>query len=267
MRFNKNVWFMLIIVGLILMLTGIAFAGDVSVMEKIKEREKLIIGTDPGYFPFEMVDNEGNIVGFDVDIAEAIATELGVELEVSVMQFRNLISALNMEKIDMIIAGMTITPGRALEATFSDSYFDCGLAMLVNEKHKGIKSWSELDKKGVVIAVSIGQTADFYSTKFFKNAEVRRIEGSQNCALAVSNGQVDAAVHDSPWVLVYAKKNPDHVFPLLEEHGLQSLGFAIPLNDYAFKIWLDSFLIHFKQSAEYEDLYDYWFISMPWLDE
>jgi len=267
MRFNKNVWFIIIVVGLILMLTGIAFASEVSVMEKIKERGKLIVGTTPGYFPFEMIDDEGKIIGFDVDIANAMAEELGVKVEIVNYQWAALISALQIGKIDIIIAGMTITPSRALKVSFSDSYFDCGLAMLVNKKHKGVKSWSELDKKGIKIAVSLGQTSDFYASKFFKNAEIKKFQGSEKIALAVTNGQVDAAIHDEPWVLVYAKKNPEKIFPLLEKHGLQSLGFAIPLNDFIFKTWLDSFLIYFKQSAEYKDLYDYWFINMPWLEK
>lgn len=267
MRINKNIWSVIIIVGLILMLTGVAFASEVSVMDKIKERGKLIVGTDPGYFPFEMIDDKGKTVGFDVDIAKAVAKELDVNVEIVNYKWATLISALQMGKIDIIIAGMTITPSRALQVSFSIPYFDCGLAMLVNTKHEGIESWSELDKKGMKIAVCLGQTSDFYATKFFKNAEIKRFEGSEKIALAVTIGQVDAAIHDSPWVLTIAKRNPENKFPLLEEHGLQSLGFAIPLNDFAFKIWLDSFLVHFRQSAEYDDLYNYWFIDMPWLEK
>lgn len=267
MRFNKKIWYTLIIMGLVLILTSIVFASEVSVMDKIKERGKLIVGTAPGYFPFEMIDDKGKLIGFDIDIANIIAEELGVELELENYKFPTLISALQVGKIDIIIAGMTIIPSRALSATFTDPYFDNSLIMLIHNRHKGVKSWSELDKKGIKIAVPLAQTADLYASKFFKNAEIRRFEGEEKVALAVINGQVDATIHDESSGLIYAKRNPENIFPLLEEHCLQSAGFVIPLNDYAFKFWLDAFLVHFRQSVKYDDLYNYWFIDMPWLEE
>jgi len=257
---------MLISLTLVLLISSLGVAAEESTLDKILDRGKLIVGTAPGYFPFEMIDDQGDVMGFDIDIAKAIAEKLDVELEVKNFQWAGVIPAIQSRKVDMIIAGMTITPERALKVTFSESYFDTGLAMLVNKENSEVESWSDLDKDSMKIGVCLGQTSDFYAEQFFENAEIRKYQGSERLAMAVTSGKVDAGIHDEPWVLIYAKKNPKNIFALTESRAKQSLGFALPKNDLVFKTWLDSFLTYYRQTPEYQQAYNYWFVDMPWLE-
>lgn len=263
----KKLFSCFLIMMMFLSLGGHALAEEMTTLEKIKDREKIIIGTAPGYFPFEMIDNQGEVMGFDIDMAEAIADQLGVELEIKSFQWAGVIPALQTGKVDMLIAGMTITPKRALKVTFSQPYFDTGLAMLVNENVEGITSWKELDKKGVKIGVCLGQTSDFYAESYFENAEIVKYQGSENLALAVMSSKVEAGIHDEPWVLIAAQKNKEKTYAVTEVHAKQSLGLTLPYNDLEFKAWIDSFLTYYKQRPEYQQSYDYWFVDMPWLDQ
>jgi len=256
-----------VILVLLFALTISVSAGEMTTLEKISERGKIIVGTAPGYFPFEMIDDNGEVMGFDIDMAEAIASELGVDLEIKSFQWSGVIPALQTGKVDMLIAGMTITPGRALKVTFSDPYFDTGLAMLVNNNVEGITSWEELDNEDSKIGVCLGQTSDFYAESYFQNAEIAKYQGSENLALAVMSGKVDAGIHDEPWVLIAAQKNKDKTYAVTEVHAKQSLGMTLPHNDLEFKVWIDSFLTYYKQRPEYQESYNYWFVDMPWMDE
>lgn len=258
---------LIVLVVMALAFSAVALAGEKSTLRMIQERGVLKVGTAPGYFPFEMIGDDGQIIGFDIDIARAIADALEVELEVVPFEWSGVIPALTTGKVDLIIAGMTITPKRALKVTFTNPYFKTGLAMVVNKKNKGVTSWADLDKEDKKIGVCLGQTSDFYAEKFFKKARILKYQGSENLALAVATGKVDAGIHDQPWILIRAKKHPDVMYALPEPQTVENLGIALPYNDLEFKVWLDTFLLDFLNSPKYKELYDYWFVDMPWMKE
>ena len=148
-------------------------------------------------------------MGFDVDVAKAVAKELGVQVEFQNYAFSGLIPALQASKIDMVIAGMTITDKRKEVVDFSNPYFVSGQALLVNKSVPNVKKPEDLDKKEFVIAVSMGTTADQTASRIFKNATVKKFEGSALAGLEVLNGKAQAVVHETPWVAIYQRMNPD----------------------------------------------------------
>jgi len=96
-------------------------------IKRIQTAKVLKVGTGAGYYPFEMIDKSGKMVGFDMDIAQAMADALGVELQVvDFKEWDALLPALGAGQIDMILAGMTITPQRAQVVNFSQPYFQSG---------------------------------------------------------------------------------------------------------------------------------------------
>ncbi len=263
---KMSVWLVVALaVGMVLGTATTAFAA--TTIETIVSRGTLRVATAPGYFPFEMIGENGEIIGFDVDMGQAIADALGVKLEVVPFEWAGVIPALVSNKVDLIIAGMTITPQRALKVSFTDPYFKTGQAMIVSKKNPGITSWADLDKEGKTIAVNLGQTGDFAAEKFFKKAKISKYQGSENVALAVATGKADAAIHDQPWILIQAKKSSNVMYAIPEPQTVENLGIALPHNDLEFKLWLDTFLLDFLNSPKYEEMYNYWFIDMPWMNE
>ena len=165
-------------------------------IESVKAKGEVIVGTAPGYFPFEMTDKQGNIIGFDIDVAQKIADTLGVKLKVERIAFDGLIGALQTGKIDMIIAGMTIRGDRALAVSFSDPYYVTGQVLMVTKDNPGVTSWQDLDVAGKSIGVSIGTTGAMLAKELFKNAEVKDYDTLPDAGLAATTGKVDGVVYD-----------------------------------------------------------------------
>ena len=123
---NKK-WFC-VLAGIlaIAMMSGVAFADTPSTLDTVQKAKKIVIGSAPGYLPFEMMDKQGNFIGYDIDLGRAIAKSLGVEVEFRQFEFSGLIPALQTGDIDMFIAGMTIRGDRALAVSFSNPYYATG---------------------------------------------------------------------------------------------------------------------------------------------
>lgn len=267
----KKTWQSLFAVFLLAIFSTLLFAGCSSSNDKgsiaaIKKKGKIVVGTASGYYPFEMVDKQGVLVGYDIDVAKALAKELGVEVEFQNYAFSGLIPALQSNKVDIVIAGMTITDKRKEAVDFSDPYFASGQALLVNKKYPNVKTWQDLDKPGNVIAVSMGTTAEQTAATMFKNAAVKKFEGSALAGLEVLNGKATAVVHEVPWVAIYNKQNPDTTYPVLETFTTENLGIATNKGNPEMVEFLNKFLKKYKESPEYAQAKQYWFIDMKWWD-
>lgn len=241
-------------------------AADKGAVAEIKKKGKIVVGTASGYYPFEMVDKQGNLVGYDIDVAKAIAKHLGVEVEFQNYAFNGLIPALQSKKVDIVIAGMTITDKRKEVVDFTEPYFVSGQALLVNKNVPNVKTWQDLDKPGNVIAVSMGTTADQTASAMFKQATVKKFEGSALAGLEVLNGKAVAVVHETPWVAIYSRLNPDKTYPILEPFTTENLGIAVPKGNSELVEQLNKFLKTYKESPDYKKAHQYWFVDMPWWD-
>lgn len=258
-----------VVLTMALLLTGCSSTPKESndAVAKIKANGKIVIGTATGYYPFEMADKDGQLVGYDIDVAKAIAKNLGVEVEFQNYAFNGLISALQANKVDMVIAGMTINDKRKEAVDFTDPYFESGQALLVNKNYPDVKSWEDLDKPGNVIAVSMGTTADQTASEMFKQATVKKFEGSALAGLELLNGKAVAVVHETPWVAIYNRQHPEETYGILEPFTTENLGIAVPKGNTDLVTYLNGFLKTYKESPEYKDTYQYWFVDMPWWDK
>ena len=107
-----------------------------SAVEAIKQKGKLVVATSPDYAPFEfqsLVDGKNQVVGADIDMAQAIADELGVKLEVSSMSFDNVLTSLQTGKADLAIAGISATDERKEVFDFSIPYYENKMSFLIRK--------------------------------------------------------------------------------------------------------------------------------------
>jgi polar amino acid transport system substrate-binding protein len=238
-------------------------------IKRIQTAKVLKVGTGAGYYPFEMIDKDGKMVGFDMDIAQAMADALGVELQVvDFKDFDAILPALGAGQIDMILAGMTITPQRAQVVNFSQPYFQSGQSVLVNNKHKGtVNSVADLDKPEFTIVTEQGTTGDTAAQKFFTQATIRPMKGGNEATLDVCNGSSDAFVYDQSFIAVQAMQYPDCVFPLLDPFTKEPYGVAVRAGQPDLLIWVNTFLDTYLQSDLYTDSYNKWFVDSAWLKE
>ena len=133
-----------------------------SALEEIQKRGKLLVGLEAGYQPFEMQDEKGNIVGFDVDMAYEMGKAIfgeGGEKKVELVNtaWEGIIPALMTHKFDIIMSGMTLLQSRNLKVNFCEPYYYIGQCLLINKKDKDkFKSYKDLNKKGIIITSKLG---------------------------------------------------------------------------------------------------------------
>src|SRR5690625_517593 len=115
---------------IIMTLTFFSFGSSTSA----EDDRVLRVGTDTNYVPFEFLDQEtGEYIGFDIDLIDAIAEEIGFEYELNPMDYSGITPALQTGNLDIAIAGISITPERAETVDLSDPYYDAGTAIMVQE--------------------------------------------------------------------------------------------------------------------------------------
>lgn len=164
-------------------------------LDAIKAKGKIVMLTATGFPPYEYLGDDGKPAGVDIDLAQLIADELGVELEVIDMNFDLLIDALKSGKGDFIAAGMTATEERATQIDFSISYTANGLLMVVPAGSTDIKTVEDL--AGKTIAVQTGTTADLFATDEVEGATVLTFNTPIEAGTAVAGGKADVAIIDN----------------------------------------------------------------------
>lgn len=156
-------------------------------------KNTLIMGTNAEFEPFEYhADN--TIVGYDVDTANEIAAFAEMELQIEDMNFDSLIAALTTGKIDMILAGMSVTAEREEVVNFSNPYYRAAQVIIVPKE--GATVASSADLAGKKIGVQEGTTGDAYVDETVESAELSRFKKAVDAAMDLTNGRLDAVVLD-----------------------------------------------------------------------
>lgn len=188
-----------------------------------KEDNTLTMGTNAAFPPYEYVDDDGNIVGIDAEIAAAIAEKLGMELEIKDMEFDSLITACAGGSVDVVLAGMTVTDERKESVNFSDSYAT-GIQVIIVKDGSEIAAYEDLE--GKMIGVQSGTTGDIYCTDEFGQDNVKQFANGALAVEALKNDQVDCVIIDN---------EPAKAFVAANE-GLKILESEYAVEDYAIAI-------------------------------
>ena len=151
------------------------------------------VGTNAEFAPFEYLE-KNKVVGFDIDLLDAISKETGLEFKVQDMAFDGLLPALQTKKVDMVIAGMSATPERKKAVAFSKPYFKAKQVVITKGVDKSLKSFKDLSGKKV--GVMLGFTGDTVVSEI-KGVKVERFNASYAAIMALSQNKVDAVVLDS----------------------------------------------------------------------
>ena len=252
--------------------TTSAFSADIelakkSTLEQIISRGELWVGLEAGYQPFEMQDDKGNIVGFDVDMAYEMGKAIfgeGGEKKVKLINtaWEGIIPALMTEKFDIIMSGMTILQSRNLKVNFCEPYYYIGQCLLINKNNKDkYKSYKDLNKKGVTITSKLGVTGAFTAEKLMPNATLRLFKTEGEGALQVANGVVDAFIYDEPQVRVFAAKYKNSTVGIFDPITYEPLAWAIRKGDPDFMNWLNNFLRQVRGDGRWDQFKKKWFVD------
>lgn len=214
---------------LMLMLVGIIGCGQQGVtIEDIKSEGMLLVGLSGDYPPFEfykMIDGKETLVGFDVMLAEAIAEELGVDVEFKNMDFNSLIGALQSGQVDMVISGMSPDETRLKQVDFSDFYYTGENAVLVREEDAS-NYQTEEDLKDIKIGTQLGSIQTPIAESF--TSSVKELASTQSVVLELSNGNVDAVIVGKDIADRYAKEFDNVLVSNVTISSEETMAIAIP---------------------------------------
>ncbi len=191
---KNSLWFVAIF-GMMLWLSGCANAD--SSWERVQAAGVLRVGLDPTYPPFE-VDEGGNLVGLDIDLANAIANDLGLDVQFVYFGYDGLYDALATEQVDVLISALVIIPERTRDFSYSEPYFNAGEILIVPADNGTIETMADLG--GQTVAVELGSLGHVEATEWAKRVadlEILTFATADEAITAVQEFTAHAALVDA----------------------------------------------------------------------
>ena len=238
------------------LLTGPAAAGDT--LAAVKQKGVLVVGVKDSLPPFGYVDAQTReLVGYDVDVARALAAKLGVKLELKAVTSTTRMPQLTEGHIDLIAATMTKTPERAKQIAFSHTYFLTGQMFLVRQGT--VKALADLD--GKKIGTAKGSTSEQNAAKALPKATILSFDDYPQAFLALQQGKVAAVTTDEAILAGMLAKAPNRAqfeIPPIRISD-EPYGLGLRRDDPAFLAFVNETLLALEQSGEAQKLFDKWF--------
>lgn len=238
----------LLLIASLLIFSGTSFA------------EKLNVGTDTAFVPFEYKGPDGKYTGFDIDLWAEIAKRIGVEYELRPMDFNGLIPGLTTGNLDVALAAIFIKSEREKAIDFSHPYFRAGLMTMVPANNTDINGPADLE--GKVVAVKLG-TATVEYVEGLNPKRIVKFPNIDQAYLEVVTGGADAAMHDTPNVLYYIKTAGEgRVKAVGADVKAAQYGIAFPMGSKLRKP-VNVALLEMMEDGTYAELYQKWFGTAP----
>jgi len=213
------------------------------------------VGTEATFAPFESLDDKGNVVGIDVDILQAIADEMGFEVEWQNIGWEPVFQTIKNGETDIGASGITINKKRKESFDFTEPYYESQLLIVVKEDSK-IKSLAELkDKK---ISVQINATGH-EAAKKLQGESSTNILAFENQPIAIQemlNGNVDAAIGDNAVVYEYIKAHPNEKLKVIEDDAFEKeyYGFMVQKGNTELLNLLNEGLKKIKENGKLKEI-------------
>jgi len=219
------------------------------------EMPTYVVGTEAQFPPFEIVDSKGKVIGFDVDLMNAIAEDQGFKVEYLDQDFAGLIPALQTGNVDIIASGMTITEEREEEVDFSEPYINAGLALAVLTGNEDIQSVDDL--KGKTVSVQTGSTGFLKAEELQKAGIIAEIKDFPHVNEAIEElkiGGADVMINDLPVTDAFIAAQPGVIKIVGEPLNSEDYGFAVRTGNTELLTKINAGLENVKASGKYDEL-------------
>lgn len=235
------------------------------VLNSIQKKAEITIGVSilP---PWVMKNKQGELIGFEIDIANQLARDMGVKVKFKQYQWNEMIPALNKGEVDIIASGLSITPKRALQVNFSNPYSSSGYSLVSNlSLTKDFTSIKDLNNEKIFITAVKGTVSADLATKVFPKAKLDLRKTAKEATSAVVNGTVHAFISSSPVPEFVSLKHPDSVdLPLKKPLLTTKEAFAVRNNNQEMLNFLNAWIIAHKADGWIDSSHKYWFNSLKW---
>lgn len=240
-------------------------AAPATTFAQILATHKLRVGTFLS-LPNAMKASDGKLSGGDIDIAERVAKDMGVTLEIKTYDWEQLIPALQHGDIDLIVAGLTITPERALQVYFTNPYASSGISIATNIKLTAdFASIESLNSANVAIGVIGGTVSEDAARQLFPKASIKTFTAENQAEDALVKGLLHAFVRSEPVPHFMALRHPKEVdVPINKPLIATREAFAVRRGDNDFVNFLNAWIVARDADAWLTSTHKYWFESLNW---
>lgn len=232
---------------------------DMNSLEKVEERGYLILGLDDTFAPMGFRDDNGEVVGFDIDLAKAVADELGVELRIQPIDWDSKTLELNAGNIDMIWNGLTITEERQKSILFSDPYLNNRQVVLVRS-NEAITNLQELS--GLIVGVQTGSSGEsaLESSEVYSSIDSKvQYDTFVEAIMDLNAGRIDAIVVDEILARYVVEQNQYDVLVTEVSLGDEEYGIGFRMNDVELRDAVDAALAKLESEGETATISINWF--------
>ncbi|MGB7920219.1 MAG: transporter substrate-binding domain-containing protein [Desulfobacterales bacterium] len=253
-------------------LAGAAAAGKIqqeltgeSMIENALKRGVLRVGMST-FVPWAMKDKTGKLIGFEIDVANRLAQDTGVEIEFVPTKWAGIIPALLTGKFDVIIGGMGILPQRNLKVNFTIPYDYSGMSIVAHKQlAAGFKRLEEFNRPEVKIAARLGSTAEMAVRKYMPQAKLQLFDDESQVIQELRSGRVHAMVASAPLPTFLALENPEVLFlPLQEMFTREPIGFAVRKGDVDTLNYFNNWIRVVEAEGWLKERKQYWFNTKEW---
>lgn len=236
-----------------------------SVIETIKKRGTLKVGMST-FVPWAMRDKNGQLIGYEIDVAKRLAEDLGVKIEFVPTAWDGIIPALLAGKFDLIIGGLSITPERNLTVNFTAPYANSGTHLVANkELAAGFNKLEDFNQPNVILTVRRGATPATVTKRLMPKAQLRQFDEDALALQDVLNGKAHAFITSTPTPAFEAIKHPDKLFlPIAEPFMQGAEGFAVRKGDPDALNVFNNWILLRQQDGWLKERHDYWFKTRDW---
>ena len=245
-----------------------ALASETPNLDKINERGSLRVGMST-FVPWAMRNKQGDLVGFEIDVAKRLAEDSGWKVEFVPTAWDGIIPSLLSNKFDVIIGGMSITEARAKSVLFTEPYSHSGVQLAANkELAEGFSKISDFDSRRVNIAARRGAFTVQVARETFPKAKVLQFDDDAQAFQEVLNGNAHAVIASSPKPEHEAIKNADTLFiPFDERLSKGNEAFAVRLGETDKAEFFNEWIKARTEDGWLKERYEYWFSTLDWQDQ
>jgi polar amino acid transport system substrate-binding protein len=235
------------------------------VLSAILKRGEIRIGMTGTQPPFTMKAKSGELIGYEVDLAKALAKNMGVKLKLVEMPFSDLLGALKAGKVDAVMSGMTMTPERNLEVLFAGPYILSGKSILTKSKLIAEISAATTEKKYRIVSLK-GSTSVEFVKNYMPKHELILVDNYNAGVDMVLTDKADAMVADKPICVVSIMKHQGKDLVTSDKPlTIEPIGMALPSDDPQFLNLVENYIASLELSGNLPLLEKTWFQDGAWM--
>jgi len=237
------------------------------VLDRVVDFKVLKVGMSGNQPPMNVSSRSGQLIGYDVDLARALANAMGARLEIVTMPFGKLLQALDENKVDMVMSGMAITAERTRNHTFVGPYMMSGKSILTKSALLSrIAKADEFNRADLKLAALEGSTSQTFVESVASEATLIKVEDYDAAVEMVIAGEIDALVADMPQCVLSVLRYPNAGLTTLKSPlSIEPFGIAMSKDDPQFANLVDNYLDTYGKMGVLSKLRKKWFEDKSWI--